>query len=516
MDDGTTLNVTLTAYRCFFGKKSVSIKLEKGQCIAIVGKNNVGKSALMRFFYELRYLLVDFASGSWGNDGKYEVTKFGNSPNLNGVHGLYGISDSAQLFPNHDSNASISFSFAYPGVECDFSISKNGTEYTVKKQLLRTNGPPPDAILQTLFRNTLYIGAHRNVVNQTAGGGGYYDLSVGSAFVADWDTLKNGADIEKARLAKRAEDIVRDLLGWESIAINKSTDGTQLYASTNKSRFALTELGTGVSELILCVITAAIKKPSWIFIDEPESHLHPALQVKFLSALEQLASCGVVFTTHSIGLARAAADSIYVMQQDKDSSSELRPFEAAKNYSELLGELQFSQFHELGFDKILLCEGVTEIKTLRQFLRLWGLDSTVMLVPLGGSALIDAKRVDELSEFNRFGAKIFVLVDSERTNAESSSTQRSKFVTECEKLFGTGHAMQTERRAIENYFPQRAINVAMRSEKYCKLEEFENSENLKPFWGKNNNWRIASEVTREELSGTDIDRFFKKIATEKG
>ena len=513
MNEGTALQVSLSSYRCFCGPVSVDFTLETGKCIAIVGKNNAGKSALMRFFYEFRFLLTEFASGSWGEDGKHVITRFSNSPNLNGVHGLYGIGDTAQLFPNQNSEAPISFSFKYPGVECEFAISKEGAQYTVTKRLLRIDGvPSPDAHLQELFRNTLYIGAHRNLVNQSAGGGGYYDLSVGSAFVADWDTLKNGVDIEKARLAHQAEELVRDLLGWDSIAISKSTDGTQLFISTKKGRFALSELGTGVSELVICVITAAIKRPSWIFIDEPESHLHPSLQTKFLSALEQLASRGVVFTTHSVGLARAAADSILVMQQDNDGRSKLRPFEAAKNYSELLGELQFSQFHELGFEKILLCEGVTEVKTLRQFLRLWRLDSSVMLVPLGGNALIDPKRNEELSEFNRFGVKIFVLVDSERHSADIANPHRTNFVSLCETLFGSGHAMQTQRRAIENYFPQNAIQAAMRSEKYRALEGFEDSSSLDPFWGKNQNWRIAAEMKRDDLSGTDLERFFDIVA----
>lgn len=513
MADGITLKIRLTNYRCFSGPRELDFALEQGQCIAIVGKNNVGKSALMRFFYELKYVLIEFASGTWTMQGEIAVTSYSNSPNLNGVHGVYGINDTAQIFPDRNTDAPVSFVIEYPGVRCEFSISKVGSNYTVDKRVLRSAGAQtPDAILQEMFRNTLYIGAQRNLVNLTAGGGGYYDLSVGSAFVAEWDTLKNGPDVEKAKLAHRAEELVRDLLGWETIAISKSSDGSHLFISNKNGRFALAELGTGVSELIVCVITAAVKRPSWIFIDEPESHLHPALQLKFMAALEQLASCGVVFTTHSIGLARSAADSILIMQQEANGKSELRPFEAAKNYSELLGELQFSQFHELGFEKILLCEGVTEVKTLRQFLRLWNLDSSVLLVPLGGDALIDPSRVDELSEFIRFGVKIFVLVDSERVSAKKAQSRRTKFIELSEKLFGVGHAIQTERRALENYFPKVAIQAAMRSVTYRELDCYEDSRNVVPFWGKNNNWRVAAQMTRADISQTDIGRFLDDLA----
>lgn len=513
MSKNNMLRVNLSNYRCFYGHCGVELNLEEGKTFAIVGKNNTGKSALMRFFFELRNLLINFSSGNNIPEGDYSVVTIESGPSLGGVQGIYGIGDAVQIFPNQDIETPVLFSFQWSGFECAFRIFKTGAVWNVQKRYL-TKKITSEIIsnLNNIFQRTLYVGAHRNLVNQSAGGGGYYDLSVGSAFVAEWNGLKNGPDIEQAKLAHKAEDLVRDLLGWDSISINMSSDGNQLLVSTSKARFALTELGTGVSELVLCIITAAIKKPSWIFIDEPESHLHPALQVKFISALEQLASCGVVFTTHSIGLARTAADSILVMQQDKEGRSYLRPFEAARNYSELMGELQFSQFHDLGFDTILLCEGVTEVKTLRQFLRLWGLDSSVMLVPLGGTALIDPKRVDELSEFKRFGVKIFVLVDSERLTSEGTLPQRTKFVSVCESLFGVGHAIQTDRRATENYFPLRAIRAAKRSEKYRELGPFENGESVTPFWGKNQNWRVAAEMRKEDLSDTDLARFFDFIA----
>src|SRR5713226_7681997 len=69
------------------------------------------------------------------------------------------------------------------------------------------------------------------------------------------------------------------------------------------------------------------------------------------------------------GLARARAQAVYTLRYDPDSGSELRPLESTPRLSELLGELGFSAYKELGFDKIHLVEGVTEVLTLQQFLR---------------------------------------------------------------------------------------------------------------------------------------------------
>ena len=177
-----------------------------------------------------------------------------------------------------------------------------------------------------------------------------------------------------------------------------------------------------------------------------------------------------------------------------------------------MGELSFSQFQELGFNKLLLCEGVTEIKTLRQILRHWKLDASVMLVSLGGTSLIDSRRQDELNEFKRFGVKVFVLVDSERDSAETSKPDQDKFIAQCQKLFGKGHALQTNCRATENYFTAEAINRAMRSEKYKPLEPFQNSKDLELFWGKNKNWRVAAEMTKADWQKTDFGPFLNRIS----
>lgn len=508
--------VTLSHYRCFHDTSPVSLLLESGKTTALVGKNNAGKSALMRFFYELKSALENYPSGSWVEMAPGVIqTRTASDPVL-GTR--YGLSDLLDLYPDRDSSKSVRFSFESPGVRCEFEISKPSAHHA--HGLVKTLTVDPEVLDQTAeivsqFQNTLYFGAHRNLVNEGAGGSGYFDLSVGTAFTSEWDYLKNGNDSQNAASALRAERLIAELLEWPSLSINASSDKKQIFLTRDGiNRFAISELGAGISELIICIVTSAIKKPSWIFIDEPESHLHPALQMKFLEALTLLASHGVIFTTHSIGLARTCADSIFVIEQDAMGRSSLRSFESVQNFSQLMGELSFAQLHELGFNKLLLCEGVSEIKTLRQILRHWKLDGSVMIVPLGGTTLIDPKRQHELSEFKRFGVEVFVLVDSERREPGVTKPDREKFISLCKSLFGDQNAVQTEFRATENYFTAEAINKAMRSEKYKPLEPFQSVGDLDLFWGKNKNWLIAAEMTKADWQKTDLALLFDAMAAK--
>jgi hypothetical protein len=59
--------------------------------------------------------------------------------------------------------------------------------------------------------------------------------------------------------------------------------------------------------------------------------------------------------------------------------------------------MSFSAFREVGFEQVLGVEGVTDVRAVQQFLRLLSLDNKVVVIPLGGSALITAGREQELA-----------------------------------------------------------------------------------------------------------------------
>src|SRR5262249_29182042 len=155
------------------------------------------------------------------------------------------------------------------------------------------------------------------------------------------------------------------------------------------------------AQFILVLVNAAVNQPAFILIDEPELNLHPSLQLDFLTTLGSYASRGVYFATHSYGLARAHAQCVYTLQNDPATGTELRPLESTPRLSELRGELSFSAYKDLGFDTLLLVEGVTEVLAIQQFLRMYGKDHQVVLLPLGGDNFINGNRETELQEILR-------------------------------------------------------------------------------------------------------------------
>ena len=104
---------------------------------------------------------------------------------------------------------------------------------------------------------------------------------------------------------------------------------------------------------------------------------------------------------------------------------------------------------------------------------------------------------------------IYAIVDSEITVAGSPAEGgRTAFVETCNKL-GIRVCL-TERRAFENYFTDRAVKAAF-GEAFSMLEPYQALRDAPNGWSKVDNWKIARQMTIEELSGTDVGEFIKSI-----
>ena len=306
---------------------------------------------------------------------------------------------------------------------------------------------------------------------------------------------------------KVTEDI-RRLFDFKRLEINKSTPLGTLMVNIDGQTYRLAELGSGLAQFIMVLGNAATSSPSLILIDEPEINLHPALQVDFLLALGQYAKNGVMFSTHSIGLARSVAERIFSIQKI-DGTAVLRPFEGTPNYLEFMGELSFSAFKELGCSRLLLVEGVNEVKMMQQLLRLVNKEHETVILPLGGDALASGDREMELMELTRLSSNIVAIVDSERkSESDPPLKARQDFAATCDKI-GIDVCI-TERRAIENYFSDNAVKECL-GKSFEALGHFDLLRESKNPWRKNDNWKIARYMKMDDLNGTDLQAFLKRI-----
>jgi AAA15 family ATPase/GTPase len=529
------VEITIKNYRCFSDEQPAQFTLRNGS-IAFVGPNNAGKSSLLRFFYEFRRLFDHLTTANRG-------------PIMNALKGKSdferNVPDVSEMFcdSNYD-DLSIEFRFtetsiAPSGLEYPrllvIKVDRDSTRWTAaielqnryvnladtpiefKGTVLWQGSPIADfAAIFELFghlSNTFYIASFRNVLSLVPGED-YYDIKVGESFIQNWNLLKNGLIKKHSQVIESTTEAIREIFEFKKLEINASEDKKTLRVNVNSKPFKMNELGSGLAHFILTLGSVAMKepRPSFLLIDEPELSLHPSLQLTFLTNLATYSTKGVIFATHSLRLARSAADQIYTVRRANDHS-EVMLYDATPRLPELLGELNFPGYRELGYKKILLVEGRTEIKTVHQFLRLYHKDHEILVMPLNGDNLIndndDTQR--QLEELKRISSDLFALIDSERSKKDEQlpSKNRRKFVELCQKLKIGCHVL--DRRSIENYFLDQHIKTVMGPNRGRSLLPFEDCKEFPGGWDKSQNWKIARQMNRDDLEQTDLGNFIKTL-----
>jgi ABC-type cobalamin/Fe3+-siderophores transport system ATPase subunit len=533
------VDLTIKNYRCFSDEKSARIKLRKG-FTAFVGPNNSGKSSLMKFFYEFRGLFEQIGSQPG------VIAQALSGPQAFNL--ASNIADHNEVFCNlNDRDLTVELRFppsltppnTPPLTELRIKVPRGRNAFHITSLPPGSNGPvdiaagrfsvavsdtgrflqQKDAVLfdctelQNVCKSlseTLYIGAFRNALNVTALNN-YFDIQIGEAFVKQWQDSKLGSSKSLNEIAYRVERDIKEIFEYSEFQINPSNDIHTLSLLINDKSYRLSEVGSGISQFILVLMTAAVKRPCYLMVDEPELNLHPSLQRRFLTSLGAYAREGVLFATHSVGLARANSQAVYTLRRQHGQASEVMEYGGTPRLAEFLGELSFFGYKELGFDKILLVEGTKDVLAIQQFLRLFGKDHQIVMLPLGGRSLINGQSSTaiQLEEIKRISDNVFALIDSERSApAEPLEPERIKFKELCEQGRIPCHIL--ERRAIENYFSDRAIK-ACKGEKYRELERYQLLREAQYCWSKEENWLIAREMKVEEIESTDLGKFLAKL-----
>ncbi|SHI19887.1 ATP-dependent nuclease [Streptomyces sp. 3214.6] len=516
------VEIRIKNYRCF-GDEPSSFRV-RDDFSAFIGTNNSGKSSLLRLLYEIRPLLNLLHSELTIYQNIFTDQQWSWSPTVLPGERINraGVERPVELqFIVHDGPHG-------PFVD-------NGNKLILSTQFDRKGGRPPLELrtfsgdrltalqnptmenIQSFFRplsgvmktisDTMYIGPFRNAIH-VGSNDNYYDIQTGNAFINAFNQFKTGPDPTANEAVHEMTEELRRIFGYEKLEINPSGNTLQLMIDGRSHR--LSELGAGFAHFVVVMVNVLVRRPKLLLLDEPELNLHASLQLDFLQTLARYTEQGVLFATHSLGLARTAADHIYTVAKPTGGTSQIRPYEEDQDLVTLLGQLSFAHRPEMGFNKVLLVEGKTELRTLMQFLRLYGKEHDVLMLPLHGGDMIRGDVRQELTDLLRIGKEVHYLIDSERSAPGTSlDPERQAFVDLCQKINITGHVL--DRRALENYFTDRAVRRAFG----------DSARSLAPFgklaktpgvkWRKTDNWRAASEMHKAEIDGTDLGTFLGSL-----
>lgn len=496
------ISIRIRNYRNF-SPSHIEFEIKEGITF-ILGLNNTGKSNILRFLFEMRGILQELSryTSSASSNIRFNASPgffFDNIVTRTNMREPIDIEISTN-------QKLLRLKIAPPNIESNLHTN------TFLVTGTRSSPFSPNDLLP--LSDTLYIGPFRSATAKVAGP--QNDITIGIDFVRTWSQWAGGDTVEHRQKISTLIQELQEIFAYRRFNINVNDTKDNLLITTDDGQFTLDELGGGVSHFIIVLGNALIRNPLFILIDEPEIGLHPRMQEVFVRVLATKAEAGLIASSHSIGLARSTADYILSLTKTPDRGLTLNPFgeHHTPTISQSLHEMGYSQFTEIGGNKILLVEGRTDIKAFREILRKFGTETNFIILSFGGAQFINkdrAKIIDELSEIKRLNAKsVSVIFDSNRTSATMAlSPPLEEFQTCCKEL--KFNVFPTDRHSTENYITQEALDKVL-GKGYQALTEYEdfNTRAISK-WDKGRNWLMFREMKKEDFNSTTLKDFIEEI-----
>lgn len=281
-------------------------------------------------------------------------------------------------------------------------------------------------------------------------------------------------DFDESRLRwGKFQNFVRDILNDQGAAILVSHDSHEIAVKTTDTDYLpLDSLGTGLTELVILAAVVACNTGKIICIEEPEIHLHPALQARFIEYLLSDDVNRFIVTTHSPTIINAPGVQVAHVSK-KDGVSTCQQLNDIVLARDLLDDLGARASDLLQSNYVVWVEGPSDRTYLNYWIGKWAKENSVRLVEgihysimLYGGKLLNALDAssdcsnEKLIALFRINTHFCVLMDSDRKSKYAHlGKTKTRIIDEC-KESGAMHWV-TWGSTIENYVPADALTTAI-------------------------------------------------------